>query len=586
MSTSLFIHCSFYPFIHLPLFIFLTLLFSCQSNSTHQPIAKDAAVNISIVKLTRQIDENLNAENHEAGIRDFITLLDYTQQLPQGSQSLMDARWQLVHYANKLGLYTQGIEIIDKMLADLKQVTGDSAIYWSELVNSAKAACYFELHQYQEARQTYAKVLYYQDLLFPDLEHASVINNIGMTFQQEGRLDSAMYYFRKVESMLNNARSVPLFGEFKNDEIFSGSVKDNIASILVNQGHYNDAEKLYRENFSMYRKYEQHPIRLVNAGIQLAHLQVRLKESSAAEHTIHALDSLFNVLSYPGKRDQQLDFFQLLTGYYQLTNDAHRLAMYQEAYIDLADSLYAVQLERSKVISEELIQYKANQFRQELDREKIEAMHQQQKARLRFWILLMFIIFTISGGLLFTISLRQRLRLARKQAELNEAERKLAAARAIAVEQEKTILDIALQHKSKDVSDLALNAMIKKEWAEKLDGLLTHAEQSRGHMRSIALRKLREEIRSHIHADHRISQLHQNIETLNSEFYDHLNSRNPDLSKTEVRLVSFLKLRMSNDEIAMLQGISTKSVIMSRYRLKKKLALPESADLDTFCQKL
>jgi DNA-binding CsgD family transcriptional regulator len=311
-----------------------------------------------------------------------------------------------------------------------------------------------------------------------------------------------------------------------------------------------------------------------------------LGQAIAAEHTIHALDSLFQALSYPGKREQELDFYHILTQFYKDTGDVHKVIAFQQASMNLSDSLYTAQLERGRRASAELIQYKARQFSQELNQEKQEARYHQQKARSRFWILVLFVFFLLSAGLLVTISLRQRLRLARKAAELNEAERKLSEAHAKAVEQEKMLLDVALQHKSKDVSDLALNAMIKKEWAKKLDGLLSQAEQSRGHMRSIALRKLREEIRSHIHADHSISQLHQNIETLNAEFYDHLNKQNPDLSKTEVRLVSFLKLRLSNDEIAMLQGISTKSVIMSRYRLKKKLALPESADLDTFCQKL
>lgn len=553
---------------------------------SNQPAGIDDDIIATVEKLSRQIEENLIAEDPEASIRDFITLLDYTQQLPSGSQPRFDAQWKLVHYANRIGLYTQGIELIDEMLASLGTDTSDTSTRWQEILHAAKAGCYFELHQYDKARNSYAKELSYKDLLYPGKEHASTLNNIGMTFQQEGRTDSAIYYFRKVESILKRPKSTPLFGEFKNDEIFSGSVKDNIASILVHKGNYNEAEILYRENFFMYRKYPQHPSRLVKAGINLAHQQLRLAKLSAAEKTIIELDSLFKVLNYPGKREQELDFYQISVQFYQHAGEIHNVNRFQQAYIKLADSLYAAQLEGTRLGSAELIQYKAHQFRQELDREKREAQHNRQKAQFRLWILVLTIFLSVSGGLFLIITQRQRLRLARKKAELNEAERKLSVAHAKAVEQEKMLLDVALQHKSKDVSDLALNAMIKKEWAEKLDGLLSNAEQSRGHMRSLALKKLREEIRSQIHADHRISQLHQNIETLNAEFYDHLNSRNPDLSKTEVRLVSFLKLRMSNDEIAMLQGISTKSVIMSRYRLKKKLSLPENADLDAFCQKL
>ena len=570
------------------LFLILTLaLFAaCEKESSASYSQTDSDFSTEIESLRNQIEENIKAEDHESFIRNYILLLDYREQLPAGSKALLDVGWNLVHYANKMGLYTQGIELTDSMLAELEGDTSNPALKWKELLHSARAACYFELHQYEEARQSYAEMLYYQELLYPDQEHVSVINNIGMSFQQEGYLDSAMYYFRQVEDLLHQPRSTPLFGEFKNDEVFSGSVRDNIASILMQQQHYEDASLLYRENFAMYRKYPQHPQRLVNAGLQLTRAQLQMDRSIDAENTINVLDSLFRVLSYHEKREQLLDFYQICTQFNTSSGNKQNIILFQQAYISLADSMYSSEIEGNKHVSEELIQYKANQFQQELDREKSEALYNRQKAQLRFWILLLFIVFGMTGGLLLTISLRQRLRLAKKQAELKETERKLAAAHAKTVEQEKAILDVALQHKKQDLSNMALDATIKKEWAEKLDGLLSNAEQSRGHMRSLALRKLREEIRSHIHADHRISQLHHNIETLSAEFYDHLNARNPDLSKTEVRLVSFLKLRMSNDEIAMLQGISPKSVIMSRYRLKKKLGLPESADLDAFCQVL
>jgi DNA-binding CsgD family transcriptional regulator/tetratricopeptide (TPR) repeat protein len=564
---------------------FLWLL-ACDTEPFHQPDGLDTEINAAIETRFRQIEENLQAENHEAYIRDFIALLDYTQQLPPDSPTFLEVCRKLVHYANTMRLYSQGIELTDAMLASLETDSSATGISWKETAYAARAGCQFELHQYEKALQSYSKQLYYQDLLNPSQEHVSVMNNIGMAFKYAGDVDSAMYYFRRVESILNRPKTVPLLGEFKQDEIFAGSVKDNIASILVEQEQDHVAEILYRENFSMYRKYTQHPIRLVNAGIQLARLQLRSAQPAATAHTIHILDSLFQTLSYPGKREQELAYYQILAQYYQRFGDAPNVIRFQKAYMNLADSLYSAQLERTRLLSNELMQYKAKQFRQELEIEQREAMHNQQKAKSRFRILVLFIFLSLSGGVLLTISLRQRLRLARKQAELKEAERKLTAAYAKTVEQEKSILDVSLQQKKKDISTLALDARIKQEWAEKLDGMLTHIEQSRGHTRLAALKKLREEIRGHMHVDNRVNQFQQNIETLSTEFYDNLNARNPDLSKTEVRLVSLLKLRLTNDEIAMLQGISTKSVIMSRYRLRKKLGLPESVDLDAYCQSM
>ena len=65
------------------------------------------------------------------------------------------------------------------------------------------------------------------------------------------------------------------------------------------------------------------------------------------------------------------------------------------------------------------------------------------------------------------------------------------------------------------------------------------------------------------------------------EFYKNLNA-NYRLSKTDFRLIAYIKMNKSNNEIAQISGISLRTVQSQRYRLSKKLKLERYQDLNLF----
>ena len=65
------------------------------------------------------------------------------------------------------------------------------------------------------------------------------------------------------------------------------------------------------------------------------------------------------------------------------------------------------------------------------------------------------------------------------------------------------------------------------------------------------------------------------------EFYKSLNQINK-LSKTDLRLASYIKMNHSNDEIAQISGVSVRTIESQRYRLSKKLKLDKGRDLNSF----
>lgn len=71
---------------------------------------------------------------------------------------------------------------------------------------------------------------------------------------------------------------------------------------------------------------------------------------------------------------------------------------------------------------------------------------------------------------------------------------------------------------------------------------------------------------------------------IHPDFFKMLRFRYPDLTKTEIRICTYIKMKMENNEIAGLLNISYQSLITTRYRIRKKMKLERTDDLDEFIQ--
>lgn len=67
-------------------------------------------------------------------------------------------------------------------------------------------------------------------------------------------------------------------------------------------------------------------------------------------------------------------------------------------------------------------------------------------------------------------------------------------------------------------------------------------------------------------------------------FFARLKSKYPELSQSELRHCTYIKLQMFTSEISQMLNIDNKSVQASRYRIKKKMQLPQEVDLKNFLE--
>ena len=59
-----------------------------------------------------------------------------------------------------------------------------------------------------------------------------------------------------------------------------------------------------------------------------------------------------------------------------------------------------------------------------------------------------------------------------------------------------------------------------------------------------------------------------------------------DLSQTYLRLVAYIKMNESNNEIATISGVSLRTVETQRYRLSKILNLKDDQDLNSYIKSI
>lgn len=81
-------------------------------------------------------------------------------------------------------------------------------------------------------------------------------------------------------------------------------------------------------------------------------------------------------------------------------------------------------------------------------------------------------------------------------------------------------------------------------------------------------------------------QFAAHFDEINNDFIKKLKLRFPNLTSTDLKVCTYLQLKLASKEIAQLMNISVRGVEISRYRLRKKLNLPTGQTLNDFLSEI
>lgn len=182
----------------------------------------------------------------------------------------------------------------------------------------------------------------------------------------------------------------------------------------------------------------------------------------------------------------------------------------------------------------------------------------------RNWVIAFVAVILIAAGVITILILnrrhmRQRMRSMANELELEKAKRKMAAT-AITIEEK----DVMLDSLRSELSEMRKDGEIKEGSARRLEA----------------------SIKTHLSGHEQEETFRDMFDTVNPGFTHRLRDICPDLADSYVRLACYTLMELDNKRIASLMNIRPESVRQSRWRLRKRLNIPEETTLEDFLRNL
>ncbi len=151
---------------------------------------------------------------------------------------------------------------------------------------------------------------------------------------------------------------------------------------------------------------------------------------------------------------------------------------------------------------------------------------------------------------------------------------------------ENKLLKTEIAYKQKDLTDFASAISENQKWGDFLLESIKGIRESKGRTKGKYFDQLEENIKNKTFIEKNRVGFQDRIDLLNNQFYQTILAQYPNLSKTDLRLCTLIRLDLSTNDIAVMQNITSESVYKSRKRLRKKLNISPDIDLNVFLKQL
>lgn len=151
------------------------------------------------------------------------------------------------------------------------------------------------------------------------------------------------------------------------------------------------------------------------------------------------------------------------------------------------------------------------------------------------------------------------------------------------MEAEKQSYQLKIEKKERDMDTLVANNLVKLQISQNLIDELENLPKAEKELQP-ALNALITRLKGQVMVEEKLEVLQRDMDRINAEFYERLKNKFPDLSKTERELCAFIKLNLSNKDIAELRKTTVNTINVTRSRLRKKLGLERDEELESFIQ--
>lgn len=369
-------------------------------------------------------------------------------------------------------------------------------------------------------------------------------SNLGLIYRNEGKYDSAVYYFSK-------AREAAIADH---NLLWTGITGGNIGATYFMQGRYDEAVPLLEYNVEQSLKRDKD--NAASALIRLAAIHLHKGETERAKGRLLQAREL--IKGSGDAYDNLKDLYPLMSKCFAASGNMPLAYKYADSAIAVKDSLDASM--------NAIVMAKAQQHAEaEKHLAEVQKLDGQRKVQV-LWRNGLLIIILLSGVIAILFINRQKIAYSRRQEKL---------------ENDKLLMQSDLANATAQLEAFTRSVHEKNELIEKirgeLDQLQQHSTGAASGQHNEILLQLQE---ATILTEEEWKRFKALFEKVHGGFLNRLREKLPDLSPAEIRFMALSKLKLSNKEMAGILGITTDAVRMNRYRLRKKLNLPDKVDIE------
>lgn len=387
--------------------------------------------------------------------------------------------------------------------------------------------------------------------------------NIAFQFNSLEQFDSAYFhgqlalkYFREAEEIEGEAQVLLYLAQIKRGVSYQPENKKLIW-------------KLTQESLKV-AKSKDLKVCIYNSSVFMARLYREQQDFRQALGILDSAEALVKILGMPSYYEFLLEEKIELA---KAQGDFRYASTLYKEFVTLKDTLYAREFSQ-KVLALEM-KYKTQEHLAEIEALKNRQKVNQLESRMAYLSAgALFLVF----GLVFTFGLRQR----RKEKRHAENEKQAIFSQLENVRLRSSKIEEELSFKKRQLTSRTLHLSEKSELLQSLEQISHFEEAEDSEKLKEKLLKLKQTIKANNSVEKDWVEFRTSFEEVNGEFFKILKNQFPDLSANELRLASFIRLRLSIRECANILRVEPNTIKTSRYRLKKKLGLESDASLEDF----
>jgi tetratricopeptide (TPR) repeat protein len=448
----------------------------------------------------------------------------------------------------ELGNRSKGLEL---MMRAQQQFTNEDYVQseWARVCEYMLAEVYYQIGKHEEAIKSLPVIIENPNDYKSNAYQS--YNLIGLSWRELVNYDKALEYFFKTKRMAEVYGNKPWIG------IASG----NIAGVYMRQGNFDKALPFAEADYNINKDRGDY-LSEGSALIPLARINVAKRNPDRALSQLAEAKRLLDSVSVLKVQviKQLAVVYKTYADAYSLKNDFRNAYKYRHLAMKARDSIEVMR--KSSQYANVRIQLEAETHRAEtrkLEQEKEKAVMNRN-----------FLVAGVLSICILSLFLyrSQRFRIKLVQSEKRKAEAELDAATG----QLNTYME-SLREK---------NNMIE-QFRSEIEHLQSLPESSSKQETIEIIEKLQ---RHTIITEDDWRQFKLLFDKVHKGFFIRLKEKYPNLTPAEIRLLALTKIKASTKEMAGMLGISPDSIKQARYRLRKKLDLPEETNLEEIIQSI